>query len=54
MGRIQKKKDPVKKKAQQLKKVESETASTQGHNNGAVVKPVPWSRSTRRPIKPKA
>jgi preprotein translocase subunit SecE len=54
MGRIQKKKDPVKKKAQQLKKVESETASTQGHNNGAVVKPVPVVKKHTAPDKAKS
>lgn len=39
MGRIQKKKDPGKKKVQQLRKTESHTGSSQGRNDAAADKP---------------
>lgn len=41
MGRLQKKKDPGKKKIQQLKKAQNAAASTQSHQNSAAVKPAP-------------
>jgi preprotein translocase subunit SecE len=41
MGRIQKRKDPVKKKAQQLKKAQNTVASAQGRQNGANAKAAP-------------
>lgn len=54
MGRIQKKKDPDKKKAQQLKRAQTALDSTQGHNNNAVVKPVPASKRFTAPDKAKS
>jgi preprotein translocase subunit SecE len=54
MGRIQKKKDPDKKKAQQLKKAQSAVPSNQGQQNGAVVKPVPVIKKHAAPDKAKS
>jgi preprotein translocase subunit SecE len=54
MGRIQKKKDPGKKKAQQQKKAQGAVASTQNRNNGAVVKPVSAIKKPTTPDKAKS
>lgn len=54
MGRIQKKKDPDKKKAQQLKKAQSVVSAIQGHKNGAVVKPAPVIKKYTVPDKAKS
>lgn len=54
MGRIQKKKDPGKKKARQLKKTHSEPASIQGQTNGAVAKPAPVVKKHTAPEKAKS
>ena len=54
MGRIQKRKDPGKKKAQQVKKAQSAVASTQGHQNGTAVKPAPVIKKHTAPDKAKS
>jgi preprotein translocase subunit SecE len=54
MGRIQKKKDPGKKKAQQLKKAEKTTASAEGRTNGAAVKSAPVAKKYTAPDKAKS
>jgi preprotein translocase subunit SecE len=54
MGRIQKRKDPVKKKVQQQKKAQNVVASTQGRNNGATVKPAPVIKKHTAPDKAKS
>jgi preprotein translocase subunit SecE len=54
MGRIQKKKDPDKKKAQQLKKAQGAVATNQGHQNGAAVKPAPLIKKHTTPDKAKS
>jgi preprotein translocase subunit SecE len=54
MGRIQKKKDPGKKKAQQLKRAQGAVTSTQGHPNGAVVKPAPVIKRPTTPDRAKS
>ena len=54
MGRIQKKKDPGKKKARQLKKTESTATAPQGHSNGAAAKPAPVVKKYTAPDKAKS
>ncbi len=54
MGRIQKKKDPDKKKAQQHKKVQATDVATQGPKNGAAVKPAPVIKKYTVPEKAKS
>jgi preprotein translocase subunit SecE len=54
MGRIQKKKDPGKKKARQIKKAESTTASPQGHTEGVASKPAALVKKRTVPEKTKS
>lgn len=54
MGRLQKKKDPGRKKAQQQKRAQDAVATTQGHQNSAVVKPAPVFKKSSTPDKAKS
>ncbi len=54
MGRIQKKKDPGKKKAQQAKKVDQSATSPQGQTDGATAKPAPVMKKHTAPEKAKS
>ena len=53
MGRIQKKKDPAKKKAQQAAKVDRRTEAPEGGTGTAAVKPVAAVKKTGGVDKPK-
>lgn len=54
MGRIQKKKDPKKKKAQRLAKTEVNTPSTRGGDEAVVAKLAPVPKKSAGQDKPKA
>ena len=54
MGRIQKKKDPDRKKSQRRAKMEADTSVAQGGSNVAAVKSVPAVKKYAGPEKPKA
>jgi preprotein translocase subunit SecE len=54
MGRIHKRKDPGKKKAQQQKKTVSTTILNQGHQNGATVRTLPGIKKQTVPDKAKS
>jgi preprotein translocase subunit SecE len=54
MGRIQKRKDPVKKKALQLKRAQNSVTSTQDRQNGETVKAAPVIKKQTAPNKGKS